>query len=60
MRLLSEKIKMHMVISQNLSQFTFTDRTGGLGEVKHSDSNGSPCKKLHPTENKGSSDFSWS
>lgn len=61
MRLLSEKIKLHMVISQDLPQFTFTDRIWGIGEVKHSDSNGSPCNELSATdgytENRGSSVF---
>lgn len=64
MRLLSEKIKMCMIISRNLPQFAFTDRTWGIGQVKHSDSNGSPCNTLSApdryTENRGSSDFSWS
>lgn len=46
MRLLSENIKIHMVISQDLPQFTFTDRIWMIGEVKHGDSNGSPCNKL--------------
>ena len=61
MRLLSEKIKMHMVVSQELPQFIFTDRIWGIGKVKHSASNGSPCNKLSATdkctENKGSSAF---
>lgn len=61
MRLLSGKIKMRMVISQDLPQFTFTDRMWGIGEVKHSDSNGSPCNKLsatdRDTEKRGSSAF---
>ena len=61
MRLLGEKIKMLRVVSQDLPQFISTDRIWGIGEVKHSVSNGSPCNKLSATdrypENKGSSAF---
>lgn len=61
MKLLNEKIKVHMLVSQDLPQFIFTDRIWGIGEVKHSDGNGSPCNKLPATdrytENRGSSAF---
>lgn len=61
MRLLSEEIKMHMVIRQDLPQFIFIDRLWGAGGVKHSDSNGSSCNNLPAidshTENRGSRVF---
>lgn len=61
MRLLTEKIKMHTVGSQDLPQFIFTDRIWGTGEVKHSDSNGSSCNNVSETdsytENRGSRVF---
>lgn len=61
MRLLSEELTMHMVISQDLLQFLFTGRIWGIGGVKHSDSNGSSCNNLSAidsyTENRGSRVF---